>query len=480
MLFERLPAAFKTIRFRLAAWNALVILLTAWLVLLAVREGLHKALLDEMDRSLRDDLAEVRRMVEEYWGDDEALVRALNRKADSHIRRPWFVQFFDESGREALASEGRPRAFAARRLAVRDFPDNVGPTRLDEGRIQTPDGRTLDVRIGSSILHVGRRLGSVDFVGFLTTCVLLIVAPLVGYWLAGRATRPMAEVIETAERIRPEEITDRLPLRGSGDEIDLLSATINDLLDRLAVYLKTNREFLANAAHELRSPLAAVHSAVEVSLGSRRSAEEYEQLLADVAERTTSLTVLINQLLLLAETENERMRTTSDETDLASIVRMAIEMFEPVAEMRKIGLSVERLDRAVVRGDARRLRQVVINLIDNALKFTPAGGEVAVVLVANAEREEVRLEIRDTGMGIAPDELEHVFDRFYRGRAARQRREGSGLGLSICHSIVTGCGGAISVESAPGRGSTFTVRLQSAREKTARPAGREPAEAAAR
>src|SRR5262249_25090465 len=134
--------------------------------------------------------------------------------------------------------------------------------------------------------------------------ILLIAAPLGGYWLAGRATQPLGEIIRTATNLHPSQLEERLPLRPTGDELDQLSATSNSLLDRIAAYLERNREFTANAAHDLRSPLAAIRSAVEVALNAPRSSQEYQDLLCDIVEQISDLSLLVNQLLLLAETDS--------------------------------------------------------------------------------------------------------------------------------------------------------------------------------
>lgn len=463
MPFRRLRSTFRTIRLRLAASNAAVILLTAWIVIFAVREGFRKALFDEIDEGNRGNFAEIVSMAGDMWDEPELLYREINRKDDSQTRQPWFAQLIDANGKELFASADRPLDFVSPNKPIETLAKSH-EVQILEDSFKSPDGEIVVLRIGSSMAHIARRIGAIDFVGMLTTVAMLFIAPLVGYWLAGRAIRPLAEIIETTDRIRPERMDDRLPIRGTGDELDELSETINGLLDRLAVYLKNNREFLANAAHELRSPLAAVHSAIEVALGQQRSASEYEDLLGQVIERTNSLTNLINQLLLLAETESERLRVPNEGADLREIARRTVDMFEPVAETRNIELVFQGPAPLQVMGDSRHLRQVAMNLVDNALKFTPDGGRVDVELRSDALTQQAILRVRDTGMGIQPEELPHVFDRFFRGKVARHRKVGNGLGLSICHSIATACGGAIQVDSRLGQGTTFTVRLPLSRE----------------
>lgn len=456
MRFRHLWSTFRTIRFRLAASNAAVILLTALIVILAVREGLRKALYDELDESNRGNVAEIESMAGDMWNEPEILYREINRKDESQSRQPWFAQLIDAKGNELFASPDRPEVFRSPTASIEQTAE-LHQVRLLEKIFRAPDGQTVILRVGSPMAHIRPRIAAIDFVGMLTTIAMLFIAPLAGYWLAGRAIRPLAQIIQTTDRIRPERMDDRLPIRGTGDELDELSETINGLLDRLAVYLKNNREFLANAAHELRSPLAAVHSAMEVALGQQRSAPEYEELLAQVIERTNSLANLINQLLLLAETENERLRVPNEDADLYDIAKRTVDMFDPVAEARQIELSFRGSAPVHVMGDARHLRQVVINLIDNALKFTPEKGRVE-LRVDRLEHQAV-LRVSDNGLGIQAEELPYVFDRFFRGKAARHRMVGNGLGLSICHSIVTACGGTIQVDSRLGSGTTFTILL---------------------
>ena len=195
-----------------------------------------------------------------------------------------------------------------------------------------------------------------------------------GYWLAGRATRPLATILQTTARLHPDNLSERLPLRGSGDELDRLSATINSMLDRLAAHLEQQRLFVANAAHELRSPLAAMRTSVEVALQRDRPAAEYRDLLADLVEQCAALSSLINSLLLLAEGDAGLLHADG-EVRLDQLATAAVDMFQGIAEQRGLELGARTSEPVRVRGNSVHWREVIHNLIDNALKFTPAGGQ---------------------------------------------------------------------------------------------------------
>jgi len=282
-------------------------------------------------------------------------------------------------------------------------------------------------------------------------------------------------MIRTTARLHPGEFGERVPIRGTGDELDSLAHTINDLLDRIASYLQQKHDFLANAAHDLRTPLAAIRSSVEVALSGDRKEEEYRELLGVVIEQCSALQTLVNQLLLLSETDADRLQTDAEPVALEQIVTRVREMFEGVADEHGIKLQANVFPHVAVAGNRHHLRQVVSNLLDNAIKFTAARskidghantgnwqGAVKIELIRDDAVGQARLRITDNGIGISRDDMPHIFDRFYRADKARVRdvvAHGTGLGLSICKAIVDAHGGAISVESRPGVGTTFVVAL---------------------
>jgi signal transduction histidine kinase len=297
----------------------------------------------------------------------------------------------------------------------------------------------------------------------LAAALLLVLTPLGCYWLAGRATAPIAQIIRTTSQLRPSQLNERLPLRNTGDELDQLSQTINGLLDRLASFVNEKRDFLANAAHELRSPLAAIRSSVEVALNSKRSSGEYVALLEEIMEECSDLGVLVNQLLLLTESEKADLGPPSGPVALDRVTRRSFNMFQGVAEAEGLELTLTQVDTQIwVHGDEHHLQQVINNLVDNAIKFTAPAGKVQVEVRSLADEGFALLQVSDTGMGIAVEDQGRIFERFYRGDHSRQRQghqRGNGLGLAICHSIVTSLGGSITVQSQPGVGSTFRVKI---------------------
>jgi signal transduction histidine kinase len=318
------------------------------------------------------------------------------------------------------------------------------------------------VRVGASLANVDAEMETLTQLMLTAFVVILFVAPLSGYLLAGRATRPLGRIISTAGRLRPSHMEERLPMRGTHDELDQLSLTINRFLDLLRDYLERNREFVANAAHELRSPLAALQSSVEVALNSERTVGEYQDLLGEITDECGQLRVLVNQLLLLAETDASTRPLEVKPVAFDKLVERSVDMFQGAADERGISLRVTSPNRIFVLASADRLRQVINNLIDNSIKFTPHGGRVSVVIHSDFIANQVVMTVTDNGKGINPADLPHVFERFYRGDKSRQREDlthGSGLGLSICQSIIQAHGGTIQVTSDPGRGATFTVTL---------------------
>jgi signal transduction histidine kinase len=334
--------------------------------------------------------------------------------------------------------------------------------RMASRAIMKPGVPSYTVQVGASLVTIQNDMFKLSRLMLAAGIVILFVAPVSGFFLAGRATRPLGRIITTAARLRPSRLKERLEIRGTGDELDKLSLTINHFLDMLRDYLERHREFVDNAAHELRSPLAAVQSAIEVTLNSDRSIEEYQEMLGEIADECGQLRLLVNQLLLLAETDGQRFPLIKRPVRLDLLVERSADMFRGAAEERGVHFAASGGEPTTIAGDADRLRQVINNLIDNSLKFTPPGGHVLVTLRPDDDQQEVVLRVTDTGMGISEEDLPHIFERFFRGDKSRQRENftsGSGLGLSICKSIVLAHGGKIEVESSTGKGAVFVVRL---------------------
>jgi heavy metal sensor kinase len=452
---ERLFGWVGSLRFRLAFWNTVGLLAIGGGTLFGIREGLQVTLSQTLNRITAEDLDAVTLAVRRYMPDEPAVNDMLARKAGVDVDRKWFGQLLGPGGRLIAQSPTTPSLDWP--TSARNRPFDLGEFRVAERSV----GPGLTIRVGSHLSFITEDVETLTRVILLAGLAILIVSPAVGYWLAGRATRPLRSIIGTTAGLRPGALAERLPIRGTGDELDQLSRTINGFLDRIAAHLNRQRDFVANAAHELRSPLAALRTSVEVALQRERPVAEYQDLLSEVVEQVAALGGLVNQLLLLAEGDAERIRPGSAAVPLAELTERAVDMFQGVAEQRGVSVAVVRADAVSVPGEPAHLRQVIHNLIDNAIKFTPAGGRVQVEAgPAAAGRAELR--VRDTGVGIAATDLPHVFDRFFRADRSRSRdgeARGTGLGLSICQTIVSAYDGRLSVESTPGKGTTVTVDL---------------------
>lgn len=451
------------LRFRLAAWNTVIVLAMTIAALGAARYAARATLYDDADRELRSGVREVALALQDLFPDMNAVVQEMRRKAASHEERGWFMQLLTEHGEQVWRSEHCPdevATFPPHNLDRQENIVQVGPYRYVRLRIARPDQPVFHVRVGTYTTGLDEGLSGMMRVLLAVGGGLCAITPLAGWWLAVRSTRPVTAILETAERLRPTRLGDRLAVTGIGDELDRLSQTINRLLDQVAAHVDGQERFLADAAHELRSPLTAMQSVLEVTLSQDRSPGEYHETLVDLLDSTRHLTKLANDLLLLAEYGDSSARHVREPVDLARAAGQAVGMFEGIAEERGLDLHLDARSRPRIGGDAARLRQVVGNLIDNALRHTQPGGRVAVKVADDGASGLVTVE--DTGCGIAPEHLDRVFDRFWMINPARshaESRRSGGLGLPICKSLVEGWGGSITLVSRVGVGTTVTVRL---------------------
>ena len=416
-------------------WNAAAGLFTGLGILIAVREGVRFTLLNDLDQVLHEDLKEIEL---HFTGSGDydwfSLQEEMDRKARGHEFHGWFVVFYDGQGRPAWSSISAPPLPppTAAQKAIDQF--SIGDYRLSYLKLPRNVEEAAGVSVGCNTRFVGRNMAKIDQLVSVVSIAVILISPMIGYLLAGRSTRILAKMIHKTEHLRPSELKERLPIRGTGDELDALARTINGLLDRIGDYLQQKHDFLANAAHELRTPLAAIRSSVEVALGGRRSEAEYHELLDEVINQCSALQTLVNQLLLLSESDADRLIVNSEAFSFDELVGRAVEMFQGVAESRGIRIKTGPLPAAPVVGNKHHLRQVLNNLLDNAVKFTsqkesetqaadlaPAG-LIEVQLRRDDDRGDVRLFIIDNGIGIEPEHLPHVFDRFYRADRADARR----------------------------------------------------------
>lgn len=464
----RFTKTLRTLRVRLTVWNTVVVLLTVLVALFAVREGLRFYLLLETDEVLEAEAGELLLAVEAYYNvDNEQIITEMKRKAEAHRKSEWFIRWMDENRSQDLwHSDNVPEEPQTRFLGTVSGHNIWGSAlhRSIELQVNKPGIPRHYIRVGTPIQFVEDDVNRLTRILAPVGLAIFLLAPLGGLLLAERAIEPLQEIIHTTERLRPSHLDERLVVRGVDDELDQLATKINTFLDVIATHLHKNREFVANAAHELRSPLAAIQSLVEVTLEKPRDSSEYEELLFQINDECRHLAQVVNQLLQLTQSEALAAETRQEQIALDELVRKSAEMFEPVAEERQVKLKT-MLSSLYVTGNPREIRQLLTNLIDNAIKFTPAGGSVHVSLAATSDRRFACLTVRDTGIGIPDDDLGRVFDRFFQVDKSRQRgleTRGNGLGLSICQAIVLAHHGTITVSSKLDVGTTFTVLLPTA------------------
>ena len=290
---------------------------------------------------------------------------------------------------------------------------------------------------------------------------LLLIVPIVlllcvggGYLLAGRALRPIEAVTADLDAIGPANLRSRLPVPPVADEVARLTAVINALLERLERASVTERRFASDAAHELRTPLSVLRTGLEVALARDRTVEENRAALTAAHRDALSLCKIADELLMLSRLNGEVM-VDRQRLNLRELLGEIAATVGPLAQAREIKLTVDAPEDVFVYGNSGHLRRLIVNLLDNALKFTPAGGSIEVGLAKESNRAILR--VADTGEGIHPAELPHIFDRFFRG--AGSPGEGSGLGLSLCREIARLHGGEIAARNRPTGGSVFVVTL---------------------
>jgi signal transduction histidine kinase len=280
-----------------------------------------------------------------------------------------------------------------------------------------------------------------------------------GYVLTRSALQPLRDLGRTVRDIlETGKLEARVPVRDTADPLDELGAQVNALLDRIEGLIAAMRGSLDNVAHDLRTPMMRLRAAAEAGLRTGPDARDPREALADCLEEAERVTAMLETLMDISEAEVGAMRLSRERLELAEVVRDAVTLYSDVAEDKHIVLQSHCAPGVCVSADRNRMRQVVANLLDNAIKYTPPGGRVE--LQTALDGAEAVLTVTDTGAGIPPGELPRIWERLYRGDASRSER-GLGLGLSLVKAIVEAHGGRVEATSSPGQGSTFVVRLPS-------------------
>jgi len=353
-----------------------------------------------------------------------------------------------------------PTTLTAAQNGIAAFSDTSDPVRDRDYRAYTVPVLAGQTVVGFvQVLHdlepvtdtLERLLGALLIGG----AVISVGGGLVGYFLAGRALAPIDAITKTARRISGRDLSARLSLPGTDDEVGRLASTFNDMLERLEASFQRERRFTADASHELRTPLAAMEAILGVIRSERREPEEYEQALDDLAEETTRLRSLVESLLELAR-EARPAGTQWALVDISALVEDVVDALRPLAEAKSLSLESRAAPGLTVDGDGDSLVRLLLNLVENAIKFTEQGG---ITVSAASRNGSVVVEVTDTGIGIAPDELPQIFERFHRSDSSRSTR-GMGLGLSLARQIAENHAGTLTVRSREGEGSTFIVTLQ--------------------
>ena len=459
----------KSFRLQLTAWYLLLFTLVFLLFSVFLYGVLSRSLYQRMDDTLSSEASTAvglfRGELAELHGDAHGA--AAEAMSEMSIRGV-LVAMFD--GNKLLASNApfdSPELLAiAAQASTGDRPQILttvrsfgkGGSRVVVDRLVV-DGRPYVLLAAESLHAIKGDLRVVRRVLYLALPLVLLVAGLGGFLLATKSLAPLQWMAEQARNITDKNLHSRLDIGAAHEELRVLSDSFNELLSRLDQSFETMRRFVADASHELRTPLAVIRGEADVALDHDRSSAEYKESLAIIQDEARRLTRLIDDLLNLARADAGHVNLRVEEFYLNDLLAECCRSVQGAAVAKNIGLECQSPGDVAYRGDQELMRRLVLNLLDNAIRYTPHRGKVSARL--EASNANLRLQVADTGVGIPPEAASHIFERFYRGDQARSRQNGGfGLGLSIVKWIAESHRGTVELSSQPGAGTTFTVLLE--------------------
>lgn len=452
------------LRVRLTAWYTLLMALTLLAFSLYLYFRLESGLLAQVDATLQVAASQALVGLDEENGRLAFQMTEVSQLvAGRPVRAGFAVRLLAPDGTvwDGLGDSGQVPLWVPTAPGYHTLGTGEARWRVYSQPIPVPGGQSIAwLQVAQSLAPLEDAVESLRTQILLGLPMTLVLVGLGGYWLADRALRPIDRITRTAQAISAGHLSRRIGYTGPQDEVGRLAATFDRMLDRLQAAFERERRFTADVAHELRTPLTALKGRLDVVLGRPRTAAEYEEALRDLEGEVNRLIRLSADLLLLARLDQRRLPWQPQTLDLSELLLTVAEQVRPLADAKGLTLDEEIPPGLSIVGDPDHLIRLFLNLLDNAVKYSPSGGQVT--LKAGRERAGVWIAVSDTGPGIPPEHLPHVFERFYRVEEARSRESGgAGLGLAIAREIARWHGGTIEVMSEVGRGTTFTVRLPS-------------------
>jgi heavy metal sensor kinase len=451
------------IRLRLTAWYFAILAVVLCAFGISAYIEMRHSIRRTVDEELEIRAEGVRQLIEHniQRGAKQDLPEGLREHTELRAGGA-LLQVSDEQGNwlyrsKVMSDYGVPRPATVPKKATEFLGKDV-PLRIWSEKVSV-GGESYLIQSAFEMDDFYEALDHFELLLFISIPTLLLCAAAGGYWISSRALAPVDQIAQTARTISAQNLSSRLVVPQTRDELQRLSETLNGMLERLEAAFKKITQFTADASHELRTPVAVMRTRAELSLRKARSADEYREVIAEVLTELEKTSGLIEQLMFLARADSGAETLHFSATNVAEVLREACHQGSALAEAKQIAFQEQIPGGSMwIQGDATSLRRLFLILIDNAVKYTPASGQVAVSLQRNDGFAVT--EVRDTGIGIAQTELPNVFERFYRADKARTRESGGvGLGLSIGRWITEVHAGTIEVQSSPGHGSTFQVRL---------------------
>jgi len=451
-----------SIRFKLTAWYFAVLIVTFVLFGIVAFFAMQQGIETTVDEGLRDQANGIQELMKNAMPEGRERLREELREHSEVRAEGDFSQISDGDGHWLFRSQlmrhfdiplhdaGKPSYY---NTEIKSLPLRILASEIHLG------GQTYVVQVAAPMDDFYDALNRFKWVLLLFSPFLLALASAGGYWMSRRALTPFDEITRAARNINSRNLSSRLTVPQSGDELQRLSETLNGMLERLDAAFKRITQFTADASHELRTPVALMRTTAELSLRKSRSESEYQEALTQILGDLEKTSVLVERLMLLARADVGAETLERVSVNLGDDLREACEKGSTLAAAKQIIIR-EQIPSGpvIVPGDPHALHRLFLILLDNAVKYTPPGGQISVSLTSGPDSAVI--EVQDTGIGIGAADLPHIFERFYRADRARSRElGGAGLGLSIARWIAEAHGGSIHVQSTLGAGSVFQVRL---------------------